>query len=307
VNKQRDNINRQLPFTPKSYTIGFVTSKDSTTIGYKQFGEGQGLIIMHGGIQASQNFTKLATVLSDEFTVYIPDRRGRGLSGPPGENYSMKKECEDVEALVCKTGAYNLFGLSSGALISLYAARTLPNIHKVVLYEPPISIDNLSPNQAFVSRYEREIAEGKVVSAFITVLKGLHLSRPMTFLPRCILVPFFKNILSSQENEIKIDKVLLKELIPTWHFDNLLVNETKGILETYIDTFKNVKAKVLLMSGSKSPSFLKEALKKLNTILPYARYVEFPGLDHSGPDNSGNPELVASELRLFFDEANDIK
>jgi hypothetical protein len=32
---------------------------------------------------------KLGTLLSDEFTVYIPDRRGRGMSGPIGEDYSI--------------------------------------------------------------------------------------------------------------------------------------------------------------------------------------------------------------------------
>jgi hypothetical protein len=41
---------------------------------------------MHTGMQAAQNFMLLAKALSDEFTVYLPDRRGRGLSGPPGEN-----------------------------------------------------------------------------------------------------------------------------------------------------------------------------------------------------------------------------
>jgi hypothetical protein len=47
-------------------------------------------------MQASQDFMKLATELSSQFTIYVPDRRGRGLSGPFGNNYSVIKECEDV-------------------------------------------------------------------------------------------------------------------------------------------------------------------------------------------------------------------
>jgi hypothetical protein len=35
-------------------------------------------------------------------------------------------------------------------------------------------------------------------------------------------------------------------------------------------------------------------------VLPYARRVELKGLDHQGPDDSGDPERVASELRRFF-------
>ncbi|MEU1641010.1 alpha/beta hydrolase, partial [Nonomuraea sp. NPDC005701] len=58
-----------------------VRSADGTTIGYRRSGRGPGLILVHGGMQASQHFTKLAAALSTEFTVYVPDRRGRGLSG----------------------------------------------------------------------------------------------------------------------------------------------------------------------------------------------------------------------------------
>ncbi|MBB6670387.1 alpha/beta fold hydrolase [Cohnella nanjingensis] len=78
------------------YTTGFATSKDGTTIGYRQLGQGPGLVIVHGSMQAAQNFMGLAAALSNEFTVYIPDRRGRGLSGPMGEHYSIQKECEDI-------------------------------------------------------------------------------------------------------------------------------------------------------------------------------------------------------------------
>src|SRR5450631_2882100 len=82
------------------YTIDSVTSQDGTTIGYRQLGHGPGLLLVHGGMMTSQNFLKLATALSNEFTVYVYDRRGRGLSGSYGENYSMKKECEDLDALL---------------------------------------------------------------------------------------------------------------------------------------------------------------------------------------------------------------
>ena len=45
-----------------------------------------------------------------------------------------------MEALLTATGSRNVFGLSSGAIISLQAALTLPAIRKVALYEPPLSI-----------------------------------------------------------------------------------------------------------------------------------------------------------------------
>jgi pimeloyl-ACP methyl ester carboxylesterase len=67
-----------------AYSSGSVTSADGTRIGYRQVGRGPGLVLVHGGGQAAQNLMQLAWSLSDEFTVCVPDRRGRGSSGPPG-------------------------------------------------------------------------------------------------------------------------------------------------------------------------------------------------------------------------------
>jgi len=67
------------------YTTDSVTSTDSTTIGYRQIGTGPGLIILPGGMQASQHYMRLAIALSDAFTVYEVDRRVRCLSGPNGD------------------------------------------------------------------------------------------------------------------------------------------------------------------------------------------------------------------------------
>ena len=109
----------------QSYATNSVTSKDGTKIGYRQMGSGPGIILLHGGVNASQHFMKLGAALSDAFTVYIPDRRGRGLSGPYGKNYSIQREVEDLDALRTKTGAYYLFGASTGALIVLQSSTRI--------------------------------------------------------------------------------------------------------------------------------------------------------------------------------------
>ena len=279
----------------RPYTTGFTNSKDGTTIGYRQFGRGPGLILAHGGMQGSQNFTKLATALSDVFTLYVPDRRGRGLSGPHGESYNLAKECEDIEAIVAKTGAQNLFGLSSGAIVSLQTSLTTPSIKRVALYEPPLSINNSVPT-AWVTRFDDEIANGKLAAALVTVLRGLQASPTFRVLPRFVLVPLIELAIKSKAKHLQNDDVSLQELVPTMHYDVQLVIETEDAL----DTFKAVSAEVLLLGGSKSQSFLGVALDGLGTVLPKVQRIELKGLDHLGPDNSGKPERVASELRRFF-------
>jgi pimeloyl-ACP methyl ester carboxylesterase len=87
-----------------------------------------------------------------------------------------------------------------------------------------------------------------------------------------------------------------KRFLPTFHFDNQLVVETKGTLEN----FKAVRAEVLLLGGSKSPSFLKHTLNALSNILPNVERVELPGLGHAAATDRGKPERVAQELIRYF-------
>lgn len=172
-----------------SFTTGSVISRDGTMVGYRQVGHGARLIAVHGGGQAAQNLMGLATALADSFTVYVPDRRGRGRSGPPGNEYGLTAECEDLAALLDQTGAHYVFGLSSGAIICLHAALTLPAIHKVAVYEPPLSIDHSTPTQ-WVARYERELAEGKLGAAILTAVRGTQTAPPLLrLLPRFVLAP----------------------------------------------------------------------------------------------------------------------
>lgn len=287
--------------TKKTYSTSSVTSKDGTNVGYRQMGSGTGIILMHGGANASQHFMKLGEFLSDSFTVYIPDRRGRGLSGPFGDNYSMEREIEDLEAITTKTGAHYIFGLSSGALITLQAALKLPAIKKVALYEPPLDIDgSIMKLLAFVPKFDKEIEEGKLSDATVTMLKdfGIYFGLPkwITSLPRSVLVGLFQMYYAIDSKITKGDDVPFTVLVPDFHYDYELVREMQGKLET----FKEVNAVVLLIGGSESPQFLKNTFDALEKTIPHVKRIELPGLNHTGPLVTGNPEKIARELKLFF-------
>lgn len=277
----------------QSFTTGFVTSRDGTAIGYRTIGSGPPLILLHGGMQAAQNFTSLAIELSDSFTVHVPDRRGRGLSGPYGDGYNLNKECEDIAALLRSTSAKSVFGLSSGAIVALQSALNLSSIQKIALYEPPLSIDHSSPT-SWVTRFDREVAEGRLGAAFITVMKGLDASPIFRFVPRFVLEPIFKLVLKNED--LKEGDVPISMLIPTMHYDVQLVLETEGLLPI----FGSVKAETLLLGGGRSQAFLRLALDALSTTLARSHRITFSALDHMGPDNSGKPARVAEELRRFF-------
>src|SRR5215216_3563526 len=156
------------------FSLHHVTSADGTIIGYRQIGRGPGLVIMHGGLRASQHYERLASALADQFTVYIPDRRGRGLSGPAGDDYSYLKECEDLAALLKKTGARLVFGHSGGALFALESALK-SSIDKMVLYEPAVSIKGSLP-LGWLDDLDGAVNRKDYAGAMIKVIQGLPLN-----------------------------------------------------------------------------------------------------------------------------------
>jgi pimeloyl-ACP methyl ester carboxylesterase len=290
---------------PEKYLTGSVISKDGTTIGYRQLGRGPGLVVLHGAMESAQSHMQLAEALADTYTVYLPDRRGRGLSGPYGSGYRIGEDVEDVDALLAKTGAHYVFGVSSGAIIWLQAALSLPAIHKAAIFEPPLLVDGSAPT-AWLTRFDSEIAQGKVASALITGMKATQMGPPLlNLMPRWLLERLTTMMLASEEKKAIGGDVTMRMLAPTLHYDFQLVIEAHWALES----FRAVRADVLLLGGSKSPAYLRAAVDALQKVLPHVARVEFPGLGHEASGNAdrrGQPELVARELRRFFAEPQNV-
>lgn len=276
------------------YRTGSVSSADGTVVGYRLLGSGPAVLLVHGGMQAAQHLMKLADALSAEFTVYVPDRRGRGLSGPPGDDYSVMREVEDLQALVAATGAARIFGLSSGALVTLRTALATSGLDAIALYEPPLSVDGSVP-MGWVPRFDREVARGRLAAALVTALKGMMVEPVLGRVPRFVLVPLMAIGARLQGNGSG-DDVPIPALIPTQRFDMRLVEEMAGTAQDYA----SLGPRVLLLGGAKSPTFLTVALDELSVVLPRVQRTTFSGLGHSGPDDDGDPRRVAEALRTFF-------
>jgi pimeloyl-ACP methyl ester carboxylesterase len=272
------------------YRTGSVSSADGTVIGYRELGSGPAVLLVHGSMQASQNFMKLAGALSRDFTVVVPDRRGRGLSGPHGDRYGLAREVEDLQALVAATGAARAFGLSSGALITVRTALVTPALDAIALYEPPLPVNGSVPTD-WVSRYEREVARGRLASALVTVLTGLGVEPALDRLPRFVLAP-----LMAIGARLRGGDVPISALVPTMRFDIRMVEEMADTAKDYA----SLDARVLLLDGTKSPAYFGVALDELSAAIPHTQRITFSGLGHSGPDDDGDPPRVAEALRIFF-------
>jgi len=91
-------------------------------------------------------------------------------------------------------------------------------------------------------------------------------------MPRWLLELLTRMMTASEEKKAKADDVTMKMLASTLHSDFQLSVETKGALES----FKAIRADVLLLGGSKSPAYFKVALDALQKVIPHAERIEFP-------------------------------
>ena len=134
--------------TKNSTQTRFTTSADGTEIAYEVSGSGPALVLVDGALcQRSMGPSHgLATVLESEFTVHAYDRRGRGESGPGATPYDIQREVEDLVAVLEAAGGHpHVFGSSSGAVLTLEAARQGAPINRIAAYEAPFIVDDSRP------------------------------------------------------------------------------------------------------------------------------------------------------------------
>lgn len=284
-------------------TPGHVTSRDGTRIGYLRVGEGPAVVVVHGANESARSHTALAAALADDFTVYLVDRRGRGLSGPFGPDHDLRTEVDDVAAVLDESGAERVFGVSMGGLVALEAARSLPVVRRTSVYEPAL-LSQTGRYTDWLPRFDREIADGDVAAALVTSMYGLDLApAALRLMPRRLLVALTERLMAAEDRQASADAVTMRRLAPTLHHDAALLAETAGTVARYAE----VSSDVLLLRGTRrGPAFLAPALDALERTLPSSTTVVLPGLDHGGSSDPGpanrhgRPDVVAEALRPFF-------
>ena len=297
--------------TKATYSKRTVTSEDGTTIGFRQLGRGPGMVILHGGALASQHYMKLGAALADEYTVYIPDRRGRGMSGPYGPRYGIDREDEDLTAIVTATGARYVFGAADGGLFALHASLAVPAIHKVAVFEPVLFVGQpgVEEFKKVISRGQHLLASGDVAAAMASLARDAQdsdpraksVAAPYRLLSRAIRQPIMCRVLLwADARLVKGDDVAVRDLLLAFTPELAAVNAAGST----VDAYRDVTAEVLLMCGSAAPQLFEGTLDALQQVLPHAIRVELPGLSHgAAQDQGGHPAVIADQLRQFFSTA----
>jgi pimeloyl-ACP methyl ester carboxylesterase len=279
-----------------------VVSADGTPIAYERLGTGPGVVLVQGAMGTARNFRDLSTGLATRLTVYVAERRGRGASGPPGPRYGVGREVEDLAAILAATGSQHVFGLSSGAMITLQAARTLPAVKRIAVYEPPYFADPGRP-RTLLGRLQHELAAGRTAAALALGMQGGEMGPPVMNRMPFWLARAATGAIMRAEDRNPGDRVTLRTMAPTLAQDFQVVAE----MNERRDELEQLDVDVLLLGGDQSPQYLKDALTVLERTIPRARRHEFPGLGHGGAwdadprsNPTGDPTTVAATLADWF-------
>lgn len=142
-------------------------SRDGTTIAYSQVGTGPAVVLVDAAscYRGFGPMGELAQALSDRFTVYTYDRRGRGESTDTLP-YSVEREVEDLAAMIeVAGGSAFVHGFSSGAVLALHAAAHGLPITALTLLEPPLGED--SAEDPLRGELETLLADGRRGDAYL--------------------------------------------------------------------------------------------------------------------------------------------
>ncbi|MBI5952952.1 MAG: alpha/beta hydrolase [Chloroflexi bacterium] len=256
-----------------------VLSADRTVIAYKTTGTGTPLIMVHGTNGSHTHWSLCLPQLNQQFTVYAMERRGRGESGDaPG--YSIEREFEDVVALATSiNGPVDIFGHSFGAACVLGAARRIPNLRRMILYEPPMLQEQQSPQRAaLLDVMEEMLAKGKRDQVVISLLRDM-LNIPQAMIDRIQELP-------NWANQVAAAHTIPRELRQSHCYAPDLTE------------LEQITVPVLFMLGSGSPTFFHQTTERLQAHLPSSRVIMLEGQQHSAMLTA--PELFANEIIRFL-------
>ncbi len=258
-----------------------VHSSDGTNIAFERSGSGPPLLLVHGSAVDHRAWASVAPLLARRFTVYALDRRGRGASGDSAQ-YAVEREVDDITSvldLIAEPAA--LLGHSSGAILVVEAAlRGLP-LRGLVLYEPPLIVDQQRPSQRadLAQRLQALVAAGEREAALRTFLsEGPGLS------------------------EAELDRMVRS---PRWAEQVALAHTTPydaqvaGGYTPDPRRLRILQQPIVLLIGGNSPGWMRAGTEALAAALPHGRIVVLPGQKHSAHYTA--PELVAREVAAFLD------
>ena len=256
----------------------YVTSSDGTRIAYEWTGFGTPLVLVHGTSVEHFTFRFVQPLLTDRFTVYAVDRRGRGESGDSANGYAIEQEFADIASLLDSLEEpADLLGHSYGATVSLGAAALARNLRRLVLYEPAPGVPQETPE--FLARLDALLADDQREQLLSIFLEEAGLD------PNAL-------------EQLRASPVWAGRVAASHTIPRELRAEQSYKPDTEALSSRSIPA--LLLLGSKSPEWAKKGTEVVQSLLPDSRVAVLEGEGHLAILTA--PQLVAGQVARFLGE-----
>lgn len=256
-------------------------SADGSEIAYEQHGDGQPLILLHGGMAPRQYWNPVLPHF-EEYAAVIPQRPGFGTCLDDPEETSadevLDREVQYVRTLADTVdGEPVLFGHSYGALTAVEAATDVA-VEAVLAYEPAVLPNDYRKEADLADRMEALIEEGERREAVKRYIEQVLHPDGIDDLDAWLAEwPVWPDCVELAEEVVRMNRAVEQYKLPV----DLDVTEP-----------------VLVMTGTNGPDFLRESARGIHDALPHSRLVEFDGISHSGPGEA--PERITAEVKTFL-------
>ncbi|SEP18488.1 alpha/beta fold hydrolase [Nitrosovibrio sp. Nv6] len=255
-----------------------ISSRNGVSIACWRSGAGEPLLLVHGASGDHFAWSSSLAALERHFSVWTIDRRGRGDSGD-ADVYALERECEDIAAVTDAIGgAVNVLGHSFGGLCALEAALLTPNIHRLILYEPSISLTGSGWSVELGARLQALLEAGNREEALLLFFRDVVKTPPHEIAAM--------QAGSNWPGRIAAAHTILREL---QSIDRYVFQPAR---------FSSLRIPTLLLLGSESPSRRHHIAEALHQVLPGSEAKMLQGQQHSAMRTA--PELFVHEVVAFL-------
>ncbi|AUG46348.1 alpha/beta hydrolase [Haloarcula taiwanensis] len=256
-------------------------STDEIDVEFERYGDGQPLILLHGGMAPTEYWEPVIPAF-EGYSAVVPQRPGFGTClDSPAETSAdevLAREGRYVRALTdAVDGDPILFGHSYGALTAIEAAAAL-SVEAVIAYEPAVLPAEYRADADLADQMASLIRDGAREEAVKRYIEHVLHPDGIDDLDAWLADwPVWPDCVDLAEEVVRMNRSVEQYQLP----DRL-----------------NVDAPTLVLAGTDGPDFLRQSARSVHEALPRSRFVEFEGVSHSGPAEA--PALIAAEVDTFL-------
>ncbi|KAI1615607.1 Alpha/Beta hydrolase protein [Exophiala viscosa] len=281
---------------------------NGTRLAYRESGQGEPLVLVHGHLSDHRTWTILEHQLSTRFHIYNYSKRYSwpNESIPDGQNPSWEQDSLDLESFIetLDISPVHVLGNSSGATVILWLARTKPHLFQTLLLEEPPLITLFVPTMppdpwtllSLLLRhpisfcYVMPYGANTVGPASAQAKKGEYELALTTFASGCLGPKLWPRILANPERMHQVDnnaKVICQFL-------------RYGKMPIYlVRDARSIRVPVLVITGTDGPYFAQCINHELLRVCGASRKKEVKIQEAGHLIHEDNPNQVLEEIIRF--------